>query len=347
MLKWMETKLERINAIAEGLNEENKHDLYDDSSSQEIKLLQETVIKLRSDLRTVRNLNEQQVTELHDRYKAQVEGLQSQAELLRAQAAKGTTENSFLMQQKDVLEQQLTRTQVLNGQLMETLEKEPEPVQEAEDSQEYLAGELTMTKQHLANVKALLAAEKLKSEDSVHDRLAAEQLHLAETEKLTLQMSELESSRETIQQELVQLKEQFEETKKVERGFTNQQNMQALADHLQTKQRTIESLLSERATLLLQLEREKTENLKLIQTSGSVVSLQRQPMSSLGLFRGRKLLRRTVDWLDGGLTELSDTIREQAVVRLVLVVYIVAVHLWVLYAMTGSSQPQFLDSTHG
>jgi hypothetical protein len=34
------------------------------------------------------------------------------------------------MQQKDVFEQQLTRTQVLIGQqLMETLEREPEPVQ--------------------------------------------------------------------------------------------------------------------------------------------------------------------------------------------------------------------------
>jgi hypothetical protein len=71
-----------------------------------------------------------------------------------------------------------------------------EPVQQAEDSQEYLAGELTMTKQHLANVKSLLAAEKLKSEDSVHDRLAAEQRHLTEIEKLTLQTSDLEGSRE-------------------------------------------------------------------------------------------------------------------------------------------------------
>jgi hypothetical protein len=70
-------------------------------------------------------------------------------------------------------------------------------------------------------------------------------------------------------------------------------------------------------------------------------------MSSLGLFRGRKLLRRTVDWLDGGLSELSDTLSEQASVRLVLVVYIVAVHLWVVYALTSSSQPQFLKSTLG
>lgn len=343
MIKWMENKLESINAIAEGLNDEPKPDNFDDANLQEIKLLQEQVAKLRGDLRTVRNFSEQQVSELHDKYKAQVEGLQSQVDLLRAQQGKMSAENSYLSQERDVMESQLMRAQQLNGQLLETLEREPEPVQETGDSQEFLSGELTMTKQYLANVKALLAAEKLKSEDSINERILAEQRHLAEIEKLGLEISTLEGSKELLQTELANLKEQFEETKKVEKGYTTQQNMQALADHLQTKQRSIESLLSERATLLLQLEREKTENLRLIQTSGTSVSLARQPMSSLGLFRGKKCLRRTVDWVDSGVSELGETVREQAAARLGLIVYLFVVHMWLLYTFTSPAQAQFLE----
>mmetsp|Transcript_6660 Transcript_6660/g.11757 ORF Transcript_6660/g.11757 Transcript_6660/m.11757 type:complete len:347 (+) Transcript_6660:5649-6689(+) len=343
MLKWMETKLEKINAIAEGLNEDSKPDDIDDASLHEIKLLQEQVVKLRGDLRTVRNLCEQQVNELHDKYKAQVEGLQAQVDSIRAQYSKVSTENSFLCQQRDVIEQQLNRMQQLNSQLIETLEKEPEPQQQTEENQEYIAGELSITKQYLANVKALLAAEKLKSEDSTHERIAAEQRHIAEIEKLTLQISMLEGSKDALQLELSELKEQFEETKKVEKGYTTQQNMQALADHLQTKQRTIESLLSERATLLLQLEREKSENLRLIQTSGTTIGLARQPLSSLGVFRGKKVVRRVADWVDGGVSELGDIVREQAVIRLLLIVYLVVIHMWLLYSFTSPSQPQFLE----
>lgn len=57
----------------------------------------------------------------------------------------------------------------------------------------------------------------------------------------------------------------------------------------------------------------------------------RQPLSQLGLFVGRRHLRRIAEWVDEGVREFTDLMEEVSAVRLSVAVYFIAVHGFLVY----------------
>ena len=57
----------------------------------------------------------------------------------------------------------------------------------------------------------------------------------------------------------------------------------------------------------------------------------RQPMSNLGVFSHKRVLRNAVDWFDESFREFTDVLEEVALARLALIIYLVVVHCGIIY----------------
>lgn len=71
----------------------------------------------------------------------------------------------------------------------------------------------------------------------------------------------------------------------------------------------------------------------------------RQAMGSLGLFTNRRWLRRLVDFLDEGIREFTDVLEEIALARAACVVYLLVIHIVILYwILDNPSSQDFLTN---
>lgn len=257
ILKWAESKLEKIDNLTAQAFNNPKDDLpTDQNKDKEIVELQQYIYKLKSDIRVIRNLSDQQIQEITDKFSAEIDTYKQENETLSKKFKKSENESRILAEQAKSSEDKLKRVQEMYDQLMASLEATNEPYSPKEtitDQNEY---ELFMMKQQVNSLKALLFAEKMKTEDALREKTELNSLNSVQKEQLENQIQELQKQIDTLKHENSSLLKQVDHLKATEKVDTEEQNLIALSEHLQTKQRTIQNLISERATLLIQLENE-------------------------------------------------------------------------------------------
>lgn len=119
-------------------------------------------------------------------------------------------------------------------------------------------------------------------------------------------------------------------------SLTEARNIEALTDHLQAKQRIIDSLLSEKTMLALKLDRQTKENLELLQITQE--KEKADSISSLRLIRSRKWLRRSCEAVDGCLRWGLDHVRENPVSRLAVLTYWLTVQGYILLVVMNAGE---------
>ena len=332
-LKWAESGLNKIDQMAAGaLGEGESHEAPPVDYTLLITELQEKEHHLRNEIESERKTFKNRVTNLHDKYKAQIETLNESNNGLKEENRRLASEVQVIKDTNKKLEDTVSRTEQINQQLLNDLEvektTEPETEEESE-SIEYYKNEHQMAKHQIANLKAMLTSEKIKRDDAIRDKEELEEERAREIEKAQSDQADYEEKLGQAQKELDETKQALEDAKNTERVYTAEQNIQALNEHLQDKQRTIETLLSERAGLVLQLENEKKENLRHMQTA---IMAPNRSMSSLVSHDG---VKKGLETLDKGVNEVLDTVRQAPMARLGLVLYMVAIHLILLSSMFG------------
>ena len=257
ILKWAESKLEKIDNLTAQAFKNPKDELpEDENKDKEIAELQQYIYKLKSDIRVVRNLYEQQIQELTDKYSAEIDTFRQENDTYSRKLNKSEDECRILAEQAKASDDKLKRVQEMYDQLMSSLEATNEPYSPKESITDQNEYELFMMKQQVNSLKALLFGEKMKTEDAIRERNEIHNLNCVHRDQLENQISELSKQIESLKQENLALSQQVEHLKATEKVDTEEQNLIALSEHLQTKQRTIQNLISERATLLIQLENE-------------------------------------------------------------------------------------------
>jgi len=132
-----------------------------------------------------------------------------------------------------------------------------------------------------------------------------------------------------------QLKAQLS-SRSSDESLTEARNIEALTDHLQAKQRIIDSLLSEKTMLALKLDRQAKENLELQQVTQE--KEKADSISGLRLIRSRKWLRRPCEAVDGCLRWGLDHVRENPVSRLAVLTYWLTVQGYILLVVMNAGE---------
>ncbi|CAG9334284.1 unnamed protein product [Blepharisma stoltei] len=342
ILKWAESKLEKFDYPATDAFSSEKS--LENEREKQIEDMQQYIAKLKADMRSIRNLSNQQAEEFQDKLQAQAETYNLTVADLQQQVKQMSEENLLLKEKLRASDKKITSLEERNAQLISSLETELLPEQRPEATSDQLQYEINIMKQQVSSLKGLLNAEKLKTENAIGEQAQERKIFNIEKNNLEGKIGELEEELYKTKRNIEELKEQLEESKTKEpSSSTDSQNLLALSEHLQTKQRSIEALISEKATLILQLENEKKEKHKLLE--GTYQNrVNRQPLTNIGIFKARGKLHRVIEWLDDGLREIGDTLDEIALARFGVLIYMLVIHFWGLYYILGHEEKPFLSS---
>lgn len=291
ILKWAESKLEKF----ESNDQSNSDKSLEIEREKQIEDMQQYIAKLKSDVRSLRNLSNQHASEFQDKLQAQSETYNLTITDLHQNLKQMTEENTLLKERLRATDKKIMSLEDRNQQLITSIESELATENKEEGSSDELQYEINIMKQQVASLKSLLNAEKLKTENAISEQIQEHKIFNIEKTNLENKIIELEDDLYRSKRSIDDLKDQFEETRNKEPTHnTDSQNLMALSEHLQSKQRTIESLISEKATISLQLENEKREKLKLLE--GNFQNrVNRQPLTSIGPFKARGKLHRVVE----------------------------------------------------
>ena len=248
-LKWTESQFEKFDTIAsKALN------IKDESEDTSLLQLESQNIKLREDLRTLRSIASTQLKDSQDKYQAHVELLKNNIQNLENSLKQLTEENTLLKEHLRNVDLKLTRLSKVNEELSLNMEKDME-ITEVNNSVEEYQYQINLLNEKIKRQAALLKAEKLKTLDAVREK--TEIFELAELEKKSIEgkLKQLQEELEKEKEIHSELKEQLEIKPKLSIN-ADSQNLAALSEHLQAKQRTIESLINEKSNLVLMLENE-------------------------------------------------------------------------------------------
>jgi len=326
ILRWAETKLEKLDNFASDALGHNPGE----DSNEYIEELQNHIKKLQSDMRSLRTFFTQQAQEVEDKYSAQIENLQNDLRTMELSLKQQGEENKLLKEELRSSELKQGRLKEMNDQLLSSMQS---------NSEELKGSEQEVLEQQVTSLKGLLGAEKLRTEDALREKREQRDIMELERSNLEAKIKDLEEQLSISCKKLSNVQtESSKETLKSEN-----QDMMALSEHLQNKQRTIEGLISERATLISQLEAEKSEKLQLLE-GNRVRSTVWQPLSSIPVLKRKRLVRWVVNTVDEGVKEVSDTLQEVALARLGVIVYLVVIHLLlVVFGLQSSGHDEFLS----
>ena len=115
--------------------------------------------------------------------------------------------------------------------------------------------QVNLLTEKIKRLAGLLKAEKLKTVDALQEKAQIGQIIQGQKEISEERMKKLESELALCEDQVNVLKAQLDSRPKAGQGLETC-SLNSLSDMLQAKQRTIESLLSEKSALVLQLENE-------------------------------------------------------------------------------------------
>ena len=248
-LKWTESQFEKFDTIAsKALN------IKEDSEDPSMLELESHNSKLREDIRILKSIASTQLRDSQDKYQAHVDLLKTTVQSLENSLKQLTEENMLLKEHLRNTDMKLTRLTKVNEELSANMDKEIDIVEDNNSVEEYQY-QVNLLNEKVKRQAALLKAEKLKTVDAVREK--NEILEVSELEKkyFETRIGELIQELNKEKEMAIELKEQLESKPKLSIS-ADSQNLVALSEHLQAKQRSIENLLNEKSSLVLMLENE-------------------------------------------------------------------------------------------
>lgn len=248
-LKWTESQLDKFDTIAsKALN------IKEDSVESPIYELELHNNKLQEDIRTLKSIASTQLKDSQEKYQAHVDLLKNSIQSMENSLKELTEENMLLKEHLRNADLKLTRITKVNEELSMNMEKEIDVVEDNNSVEEFQY-QVNLLSEKVKRQAALLKAEKLKTIDAIREKNDVLRLSGLEKKafegKIQILVEELRKEREGV----LVLKEQLECKPKLSIS-ADSQNLAALSDHLQAKQRTIELLINEKSSLVLLLENE-------------------------------------------------------------------------------------------
>lgn len=325
LVKWSEQKPEKLERI----------------SSKKFPFPESEFSLLTNELKTVKALSSTQLKELQDHHKLQLD-LQKSEILSIKDSIKQLKEENFLL--KDHLknsDNKIQRLEKENEDLSSSLESEQAHDKPLETSEEFQY-QIAIFTEKIKKLHALLKAEKLKTLDAIREKSEIFEIDEMEKKSANKEILALEEKIDKEKQKIQELKEQLETRNKAVQS-SDFQNISALNDHLTVKQRTIDNLISEKESLSMLLEAEKTEKSTLLENklNNRVI---RQGFNTFPMIQARPLLLLIASGIDSKLQFCTDLLEQYASIRGLALLYLFLFHVLLLIFILGTGQsPDFLS----
>jgi hypothetical protein len=249
LLKWTESQLEKIDDIgskALNIKKDPENDLILDLQSQNS--------KLREDLRNLKSISNTQLKDCQDKSQVHIDLLKTTVQSLENSLKQLTEENTLLKEHLRNADMKLTRLAKVNEELSVNIENDLN-IPESNYNIEEFQHQINLLTEKVKRQNMLLKVEKLKTIDALREKTEIQELYELEKKSFKGKMEALRSEVNTEKECNVKLKELLEAKPKLSLN-SDSQNLAALSEHLQVKQRTIESLINEKSSLILKLENE-------------------------------------------------------------------------------------------
>jgi chromosome segregation ATPase len=210
--------------------------------------------RLTQELQSLKSNLSQQFKESQEKFRIQSDLQKSELSNLKDSAKHLVEENQLLQEHLKNSDNKIIRLEKENEELMRSLEQDSE-FDKPGDNQDDFQFQVASLNEKIKNLHALLKAEKLKTLDALREKSdiaeIAEMTQKTTENKISIILSEIFQEKAKRNE----LKEQLESRSKVVQS-ADLENLAALNDHLNVKQRTIENLIHEKETLieLLQFE---------------------------------------------------------------------------------------------
>jgi hypothetical protein len=249
ILKWTESKIGRMDDIvSKAFNVSTEDELTLKSFAND------EVAKIHEEMRALRSITSLQLKDYQEKCQAQNEIYKNTITSLESDIKQLTEENMLLKERLRNADTKQERLIKENEELSSNLEKELD-ITELNNNSDESQYQINLLSEKVKRQTTLLKAERLKTVDAIREKEEIAQIN--ELERKTFESKFL-----MIQAELDKEREKNAEIKaqqdlKLKHGVLNDnQNLTALSEHLQAKQRIIESLISEKSSLVQLLENE-------------------------------------------------------------------------------------------
>lgn len=312
ILKWVESKLEQLDA--EPIEGDSDETFLSDT---------EKALKLKTKIRTIRDAFHQKSQELEEKFTAELEHLREINSTTNNELSQKAEETMILKEKVSAMTIAQSQLEAANWQLMSSIDQ----LVPGEDS----SYEISSLTQQLNLHRQLLAAEKTKTENAVKEQEHWQ--HTAES---------VQKSHVLVETQLRESLQEFHtRTTQLEQELSLSADTQPLSELLQQKQRTIENLITEKASLAFELETEREEKLRLAQ--GYRYRTVFTPCSSVAFLSENSSLSSFTGCLDSFFSEVSQTLQEVPLVRLCFLFYSLVLHLLLFYSFLFTANESFLS----
>lgn len=304
---------------------------------EERQYLQDRIAQLAKELDESRAICHLTISELEDRQKAEVEAAAKALEDVKGQTEQLSDEAEYWKQEIFILQDKAAKAEAANKDLVNSLlqPKDWESITEADGSIEYYRKELVSCRVSESNLKGLIAAKKLLLEDSKREQEDLEGLLRLKHQQLAAVTSEGEQHSQ--QQELIALRATRDELRLTQPAQTAAPRLAELTLEIDSSQRAIESLLTEKSALVLQLDSLRTAPEDTHVAQGSRIA-------SMKLFRRHRNVRKVMEVVDDLVNEVQTQMDDQSLVKLGLALYMCVLHLLVLFsAFDAHGCPSFMS----
>lgn len=325
LAKWSEVQPEKLERI----------------SSKKFPFPESEYSLLTNELSMVKAMSSTQIKELQDHHKLQLDLQKSEISSMKESIKHLKEENFLLKEHLKNSDNKIHRLEKENEDLGLSLENEQAQDKSLEASEEF-QNQIAIFNEKIKKLHALLKAEKLKTLDAIREK--SEIFEIGEMEKKSAhkEIQSLEEKVEKEKQKIQELKDQLESRTKVIQS-SDFQNISALNDHLAVKQRTIDSLISEKESLASLLESEKSEKSSLLENklNNRVI---RQGFITFPVVQSRPMLLSLMSSIDNKMQFCTDLLEQHASVRGLALLYLFVFHVLLLIFMLGTGQsPDFLS----
>lgn len=247
LLKWTESTIEKFDTIAS-----KAFNLPTESTNP---VPNPDIPKLKDEIKLIKSITNSQLKDLQEKY-TQSQDLQNlELSSLKSHLKSLTEENNLLKEHLRNSDSKLTRLQRVNEELSSKLDLET--LETEENTSEVSEYQVNLLNEKIKRLSGLLKAEKLKTVDALQEKSQISEIIVSQKKNNEERLRALGNELNDCQDQARVLKSQLDARPKVGQGLETC-SLNALSEMLQVKQRTIETLLSEKSALVLQLESEVT-----------------------------------------------------------------------------------------
>ena len=245
LLKWTESTIEKFDTIAS-----KAFNLPTDSQTPPP---EPDLAPLQEEIKLIKSITNSQLKDLQEKYTLSQSSQNSEISSLKSHLKSLTEENNILKEHLRNSDGKLSRLQRVNEELSSKLDLETQETEEV--NSEVSEYQINLLTEKIKRLAGLLKAEKLKTVDALQEKSQIGQVIQSQKEVNAERLRKLESELIECKDQVNTLKSQLDSRPKAGQGLETC-SLNTLSEMLQAKQRTIESLLSEKSALVLQLENE-------------------------------------------------------------------------------------------